>query len=177
MMGKTHIIIGLSYGIPLLPIVNEQITPTDWGLLMVGLTLGSLLPDIDHPQSVIARKAPLVGWIASKLTGHRSFFHSIVGVAVWLVVLGILTTTLSGTLNVLGWNVEKPLISCAAGLMIGYVLHIIADMFTLSGVKLFYPIKKTIGFPIFVTGGYGELFLRWGLIIIGIIQVIGFFTR
>jgi inner membrane protein len=41
---------------------------------------GALLPDIDHPQSWVGRRARLISQPLAALIGHRGFTHSILAV-------------------------------------------------------------------------------------------------
>jgi len=56
--------------------------------------------------------------------------------------------------------------------LVGYVLHIGADMLTISGVKLFYPLRFNVGLPIFSTGGIREKLLRFGLGLACLLQIL-----
>lgn len=92
-----------------------------------GVVLGSTLPDIDYPYSYVGEMfSPFSDWICKKF-GHRSLFHSIY----WSLLLGALTI------------VETKFIT----LFIGYTSHVLLDLFTYSGVKLFYPLN--ISFTLF----------------------------
>jgi inner membrane protein len=174
MMGNTHIIIGLSYGVSLIPAVTQnEYTPEQLGFIMCGLVVGSLLPDIDHPHSLISQKIPLVGKTISKLTTHRGLFHSIVGVGMMFVLWSCLSVIVADGLTSVGiQQADNATRYIASGLMAGYILHIIADMLTISGVKLFYPLKGNIKIPLFETGGTREWLLSVFLIAVSAIQVI-----
>lgn len=39
--------------------------------------LGSLLPDLDHPKSILGRRVPFISKPIHKLFGHRSITHSL----------------------------------------------------------------------------------------------------
>jgi inner membrane protein len=99
-------------------------------------TFGSLLPDIDHPNSFLGRR--IWGWlipyherqdIARKI--HRKFTHSlafIIGIAVVASLTGY------------------PVV--ALGLTVGMVSHLLGDMMTPSGVPLLYPSGEAFRLPI-----------------------------
>jgi len=61
---RIHIIIGLLFGI------GFTTHPTDLFFIMVG----SLLPDIDHPRSMLGRFNIFSSWMT-----HRGFSHTLVG--------------------------------------------------------------------------------------------------
>lgn len=173
MMGRTHVIIGTAFGASVLPAVaNGNYTYEQYMMLVCGLVIGSLLPDLDHPQSVISRAIPIVGGIISRLTRHRGLLHSILGMVLFYLLLKIGIPVI--TVN---QSISAQLVGMAgAGLLVGYGLHIIADMLTKSGVRLFYPLRRTIKIPLFRTGGYRELILRIALIGMSAMQIIALFT-
>jgi len=95
--------------------------------ITIGLILFSILPDVDYPYSHIGEFfSPVSNWIYKKF-GHRSITHSIY----WSLLLGLLCF------------VETKFLT----LFIGYTSHVLLDMFTYSGVKLFYPLN--ISFTLF----------------------------
>jgi len=81
--------------------------------------LGSTIPDIDYSGSYVSELCPPISNWINKRHGHRSITHSIY----WSLLLGVLCF------------VESKFIT----LLIGYTSHILLDMFTYTGVKLFYP--------------------------------------
>ena len=94
--GKTHVLYGLTTGLALgmnLP----QLTV---------LTLGALLPDIDHEKSAIGHYIPII----SKHSHHRGFYHSALFAALCFVL--------------------------SPYLGIGVLSHIVLDMFNVVGVEL-----------------------------------------
>lgn len=144
MQGSTHALIGMVAGLAL-----SQPVTAPFAILLGGI--GGLLPDIDHPNSKISRQVPLIRlftfWIP-----HRTLTHSI-----WAALLMLLPALLI-----------HPLLIC---LWAGFVLHIAADMATLRGVPLLYPLTR---FPCYLlprplrilTGGTIETILRIGVILL-----------
>lgn len=94
--------------------------------------LGSLLPDLDTKKSYISKKWPYISKFISKRTKHRGFTHSILCL---LIILEFLKIVISFT--------EKNIIIITAsyGLFLGYVSHILLDIFTYEGVALFFPLE------------------------------------
>lgn len=165
MTGKTHVAIGIAAGLTISfgQRVENQL------ILVLASALGSLIPDLDHPKAKLNQKLLLINnnfyralfylslgsifvylyfakgiepflllGIVSFLIGissHRSFTHSIVGFLISASIIGI------GTLKY-----RFP--SAYSGFVIGYILHLVADFFTPKGIKLFYPLKTNIAFPI-----------------------------
>lgn len=113
----------------------------------VCVALGSVLPDIDHPGSMVGKNVPLL----PRLLRHRGVTHS------------LLFCVLASLVN--GW------------LGVGCLVHIVMDMMTRQGVELFWPMKKKFRFPLakcVVTNGWFEkilyyscyLFIGWRLYVI-----------
>ncbi|MBU5255558.1 metal-dependent hydrolase [Tissierella praeacuta] len=165
MTGKTHIAIGITAA---LAVSSNQ--PVENRLILVLVSaISSLIPDLDHPKGKLNQKILLInnnfyrilfylslGFISIYLyylmeikaflylgiisfligiSSHRGFTHSIIG---FLISLTIIKLCMGN------FGVEY----IYTGFTIGYVLHILADLFTIKGVKLFYPLKNNISFPI-----------------------------
>lgn len=112
--------------------------------VMATAVLGGLLPDIDHPGSMIGRRFPPLALIAV-LLGHRGPTHSM------FAAFCILITT-----YVLGLAPGY-----ALALLLGYASHLALDWLTPSGIPLAWPFHSLrFASPItFRTGGLGELVL------------------
>lgn len=113
--GYTHFATGLLAGATLYQF------GADTGLVF-GTIIGSLLPDIDHPESKMGRHIPIVPHMMYLVAGHRGITHSLIFVII-LLTLGFF------------W---MPFF----GLAIGSVIHIVGDMLTPSGVPFFWPKKQ-----------------------------------
>ena len=55
-----------------------------WHIVPMALA-SALLPDLDHPRSLLGRQLPWISGPLSRLFGHRGFTHSLlaVGMGVW----------------------------------------------------------------------------------------------
>ena len=131
---------------------------------LVAVSLGALLPDIDHPQALLAQWKPvgkggpfglwrlfrplvLPAAVVRETLGHRGALHS--AVACVVVSTGVeLLAQIAGAPGfgaALGW---------------GYAAHLLADMATRRGIPLFWPLtRRRIGLPRPITvrtGGFGE---------------------
>lgn len=125
MLSKSHIIIGVGAAIMAVPTLNLNVTT---GVLCVAAAgIGSLAPDIDHPNSKIRRYIPIP--VPLK---HRGLTHSIVGVIGLMFLVSILIAPVPSA------------ITPAAFFMLGYIAHIVADMLTVAGVMLFYPLETNV---------------------------------
>ena len=95
----------------------------------------SVLPDADYPRSWIGYQLGSISEGLNRLFGHRSFFHS-------LLALALVTATLGSVL----WRLtDRPAPMIAV--FIGYGSHLFADMMTLGGVQLFWPSRLIAVFP------------------------------
>ena len=167
MTGKTHIAIGITIGLTISsgqPVENQLI-------LVLASALGSLIPDLDHPKSKLNQKllfiknklystlfylSIAIGSIYLYLTTdnnifgllgvisfligistHRGFTHSIVGLLLFSWMVKIFT---------LKYN----LFFIHSGFVAGYASHLVADFFTVKGIKLFYPVDSSISSPIII---------------------------
>jgi len=105
----------------------------DYGVgAMAVAAAASLVPDIDYPKSWTGH---LLGPLSKKLyelAGHRSFFHGVLGWAIFSFLLYPL------------WF-HDPVLWWAA--VIGYGSHLGVDMMTLGGVQLFWPSEVRCVFP------------------------------
>lgn len=94
------------------------------GLQISFIAAGALVPDMDHPQSIIGRVFLPVSIPLNRWLGHRGAFH-----AFWLwfglAALGIFY----GPLFWIG---------------LGAVLHVIADCYTVSGVRAMTPFSQKL---------------------------------
>ncbi|CEG21746.1 Inner membrane protein YdjM [Planococcus massiliensis] len=132
MTGKTHITGGIAASLAF-----AQITNYDPVVLLISGVAGAILPDICHGGSKIGRTFPVLSKVVNKLFGHRTFTHSLL----FLVLMAVL-------LNAFG--VEE---AVTAGLLVGMASHYVLDMATKNGIKLFFPLKMTVRFPVTTTTG------------------------
>lgn len=107
--------------------------------------LGSLLPDIDHPDSWLGRKLRFISVPLAMVVGHRGITHSLLAVLGCLVALGFFG---------FGWM--------AAPITIGYLSHLAADSLTPSGVPLLWPSKQRFTVNLMRTGSAVE----WGVVLL-----------
>lgn len=136
MTGKTHIIGGITASLAFAQTSNYEV------VLLVGAgVVGALIPDICHGGSKIGKKLPLLSKIISTIFGHRSFTHSLL----FLFLIGILLNTYVANESIV------------AGILVGMASHYVLDMATKNGIKLLYPLKVTVRFPLTTrTGGAVE---------------------
>lgn len=136
MTGNTHIVGGIAASLAF-----AQVSHYDPVILLGAGVVGALIPDICHGGSTIGRKLPIVSKVINTIFGHRSFTHSLL----FLFLIGVLLITFMKNESV------------TAGILVGMVSHYILDMATKNGIKLLFPLKVTIRFPLTTrTGGSVE---------------------
>ncbi len=187
MVGRSHLLVGLTAGVifdSVTHITGEPLTmatPVSQELLatkaiyyfMVGF--GSLLPDIDNAHSTLGHK---LGWFSREiqhLAGHRTLFHSILGLVIGsLLALGlqqlIIYLLSSHGLIPSVQDVQRSNLVLIA-VLFGCIMHIAADGLTEGGVPLLWPIHQRFGFPPnphwrFRTGTWPEHAIVWTFMIL-----------
>lgn len=148
MTGKTHASCGILVGALAIEYYKTDLFTSV--TIVVLAVIASLLPDICQTQSKIGRKIRIISFFIRLLFGHRTFTHSIL----FIVIIG------------LGLYVIQTPQYYFVTIITGLISHVILDMLTPKGVKLFYPIPLTVKLPItFKTGGLVDLSLASALII------------
>ncbi|MFQ5620670.1 MAG: metal-dependent hydrolase [Candidatus Nanoarchaeia archaeon] len=141
MMARTHLAFGALAAALLAPIFSYG---NSWRFVVLVL-LGSLLPDIDHPQSKYGRKIKPISYPITWMFGHRGFWHS---VYVPAVMLG------AGYAYTAYWP-------HLLAVSVGYMAHLFSDMLTVQGIKFFYPVAKLRVSGFIHTGTQMEEVLRY----------------
>ena len=159
MKGKDHIFISITWALLIsTPIIT--INSTYVLMFIIGVFIGSLLPDIDASVSPYAKRGDVMrgaGYAvygASKVTGkifksikddpnnkyesHRGLLHSVPGVFVASLLIVIPLNIILYLVNY--WN--SGLIIASIGLFAGALFHLLEDCCTCSGIRLFYPFSE-----------------------------------
>ncbi len=95
----------------------------------------ALLPDLDHPRSVLGQRLPWISKPLSRLFGHRGFTHSLLAVAAAI------------------WGLDQSLAPALLptgvkdALIIGYLSHLLGDWLTPAGIPLLWPSKRRYRLP------------------------------
>ncbi|WP_097032618.1 metal-dependent hydrolase [Sodalis endosymbiont of Henestaris halophilus] len=140
MTSEGHII--FAFGITILA-KKMALTPDlaygDWWHIIPGGLITCLLPDIDHPKSILGQKLTWLSALVYHIFGHRGFTHSLLA-----IITGILL-----------FNHCQPPESIIPfdafhAMIIGYFSHIVADMLTPAGVPLLWPCRCRFRLPILI---------------------------
>jgi len=144
MLNRTHIAFSLFFGLILFYFVEEPL------FFFVALILGTLLPDLDSFNSKIGKR--FFSRVLVAFTKHRGVMHSLFFMFLIYFVL----------------HFYLPLFSL--GFLVGYSSHLIGDLITKQGLRLFYPFKTRFhGFM--KVGGRIESFLFFIFVVLDFILV------
>ena len=120
MLLKTHLAIGLFAMFIFLNFIEHKV------VFVIVLLIASVLPDLDHAKSYVGRN-----WLLRPLqflTRHRGFFHSFTFTAVVAIAF---------------WFLYQPLV---LPFILGYGLHLIADAWSMEGIRPFWPFRYKVNF-------------------------------
>ena len=198
MEGHSHLLVGLTAGVVLDsfvhltgdPLTMAKVVPltliVNKAIYYFSVGFGSLLPDIDNARSTMGHKFGIVSKEIQKVAGHRTIFHSLLGLVIGsLLAIGIQQVVIS-LLSQHGFLFPAQFVGATHlvfwGVLFGCIMHIAADSLTFGGVPLLWPNRKRFGFPPnphlrFKTGTWPEFVIVMSfmiLVAIGIWQAIIF---
>lgn len=142
MLIRTHLVITIFFILIFLSSVNNKL------VFVLTALFATFLPDIDTRYSKLGKRK--LARILQFFTKHRGMIHS-------FTFLLSITFVLVLVLPVF-----------AFGFFLGYGLHLLADSFTITGIRFFYPSKKKITGNL-KTGGRKEVFLFIILVVLDLI--------
>lgn len=119
-----HFTAGLVIGCGVGYVVELSGVPGAMFAVGASAVLGSVICDIDIPDSFIGAKVRPISSLINMTVGHRTFFHSLL----FMLLLGYLFGMIYIPLGV--------------GIGLGILSHIVLDMFNGNGVAYLYPFKK-----------------------------------
>ncbi|SLM63350.1 MULTISPECIES: metal-dependent hydrolase [Dickeya] len=136
--------------------LSPALATGDWWHIIPAALLTALLPDIDHPSSVLGQRLKWISVPVSRLCGHRGFTHSLLAI---LAGVYVIRTRLPAD-----WPLPADVYHA---MIVGYLSHIAADMLTTAGVPLLWPCRWRFRLPLLNSnkGNQFERVLCLGLII------------
>lgn len=140
MLAPTHSVFGIFLTLIILAIFGIRFS-LHWTVILFAV-IGAILPDIDHQRSVIGK---LFRFISSPLEhkfGHRSITHSFIGWGIATAGFGILvliTALILGLIPGMQFSISNLAPRWLAAFSIGYISHLILDMFNKRGSQLLWP--------------------------------------
>ncbi len=187
MQGRSHLLVGLTAGVVLDGFVHlsgpslTMASAVPLSLLIrkavyyFAVGFGSLLPDIDNARSTMGHRFGIVSKEIQRIAGHRTVFHSLLGLVVGSLLAIGLEQVVAYMLSTRGWELPAAFVTGSHlvfwGVLFGCIMHILADALTLGGVPLFWPSHKRYGFPPnpkwrFRTGTWRESVIVWSFMIL-----------
>ncbi|MFP5528202.1 metal-dependent hydrolase [Peptococcus simiae] len=145
MQGRTHLIGGLAVGLAMLSLDRFQVPLEKSLVCLTAASIGSLLPDIDTPESKLGHFVKPLSLALNKTFGHRGITHS----PLLLVILYLL-------LEALVPDFHNPALFFAAGML----SHLVLDMLNHKGVPLLYPLPYKFHIASFRNGSLEEFTIR-----------------
>jgi len=126
MTGSTHMAGGAVAALTFLTIAHPDITQPHLALAAAGVGIvGGLLPDIDHPNSIISKKLKPVSALVTTLFSHRGLFHApalyLIFWALWL------------------WKCPSAYVMYGNCAFAGIASHLALDFLNPMGIPLFLP--------------------------------------
>lgn len=115
---KVHLASGVLISLLIINFLGYNAFTLDNIIIHILILLFSILPDIDIHDSKVGKSFGIFSKFIQTVFGHRGFFHSL-----WIVFF------LYIILLPFGYEIA----------VYGYLGHLIVDMITKDGVKLFYP--------------------------------------
>ncbi|HEX4205709.1 MAG TPA: metal-dependent hydrolase [Ktedonobacteraceae bacterium] len=190
MQGRSHLLVGLTAGVVLDSLVHLSGDPLTMAktvpLVLIAnkvvyyfaVGFGSLLPDIDNARSTLGQKFGIISKEIQHLAGHRTLFHSLLGLAIGALLAIGLERVVVYLLDQHGLTFPAAFVATSHivffGVLFGCSMHIAADALTLGGVPLLWPNRTRFGFPPnshwrFKTGSWPEHVIVWSfMILVGI---------
>jgi membrane-bound metal-dependent hydrolase YbcI (DUF457 family) len=163
MVGRSHLLIGLTAGVVLdsmvhiagPPLITTTAVPLELiikkAVFYLMVAFGALLPDIDNAHSTIGHK---FGWISKEIqhiAGHRTIFHSLLGLLLGSLLAIGLEQLVVFLLAQRGFILPAQFVGAShlvfVAVLFGCIIHIASDGLTEGGVPLLWPYHKRFGFP------------------------------
>jgi len=140
MMAGSHLAIGVAAWMWAAPHLG---LPALDPLPLASAGIGSLLPDIDHPQSWVGQRLCMISRPLAAMFGHRGVTHSLLAVIVCELLLR--------------WSgFSRP---TADAVVVGYLSHLVGDLLTSSGLRLMWPSRWRFALSLCKTGSMTEFIL------------------
>ena len=137
MMAGSHVAVGVAAWVWAAPYLGLPVLDP-LPLALAGI--GSLLPDIDHPQSWVGLRLRMISRPLAATLGHRGITHSLLAV----IICGLL-------LRWVGFSR-----TAVDAVVVGYLSHLAADLLTSSGLRLMWPSRWRFAIPLCKTGSTTE---------------------
>ncbi len=131
---KNHLFFSISFIFFFVNIFDIFIYVDLWHMLLASF-ITCLLPDLDHPKSILGIKTKFLSFFIFSYFGHRNITHSFLFLIFIFLCLFYL--------NFIYWKFNLDII---IGMILGYLSHIVADLFTYRGINFFWPFNLKLKF-------------------------------
>ena len=135
MMFKTHLALGILAGV----LAIKYLQPESSLLFGITVSLASVIPDIDISKSTVGKSFWPVSSLVGFFFGHRGFVHTVFPPIMVMMTAFALGYSQFGEAFIIGW-----------------LVHLTADMATVQGIAPFFPITKARTRGFIRTGGLIE---------------------
>jgi len=170
MLVKTHVISSIVLSeLIFIPILISGLIPYNPIIVITFLTFlifGSILPDIDEPNSTISKILPsFISSFINFIFGHRGFTHNIFGILIMPVIFTFLFSLYFENYYVI-----------YVAILSGYTYHILGDLVTYAGIKSFWGFNEDISrlkfLGSFLVGSSKEVYIYTFLTIFQMILIL-----
>lgn len=138
MDGKTHRLGGIVAGTALTAGIMLSNTPIDAlgaGLIVISSAFASLLPDLDHPNSIASHRHKLISKFVRNFTEHRGFTHTLLCGGLLTMFIFLIGLSLP--------PIPRYYIGFVTiGFLTGYLSHLLLDIITPAGLAIFAPVSN-----------------------------------
>jgi membrane-bound metal-dependent hydrolase YbcI (DUF457 family) len=140
MLAPTHSVFGIFLTLIILAVFGVQWS-LHWTIIMFAI-IGAIMPDIDHPRSVIGKLFPYISNPLERRYGHRTITHSFIGWAIFTAIFAfivLLSALIFGFVFKFDAWIWELAPRWTAAFSISYMSHLILDMFNRRGSQMFWP--------------------------------------
>jgi len=141
MLAPTHSVFGVFLTLIILAVFGVQ-----WGLhwtIILFAIFGAIIPDMDHPRSIIGKICSPISAPLERRYGHRTVTHSLIGWIISTLIFAVIILCAAFVFGLLTKSVDSlsnPLIArWIAAFSISYFSHLVLDMFNKRGSQMFWP--------------------------------------
>ncbi len=140
MLAPTHSVFGIFLTLIFLAVFGIQ-WGLHWTIILVAI-FGAIVPDIDHPRSVIGKLFPFISIPLERKYGHRTITHSFIGWAIFTAIFALIVlfaALIFGFIFKFDAWIWELAPRWTAAFSISYMSHLILDMFNRRGSQMFWP--------------------------------------
>ncbi|MEA3494257.1 MAG: metal-dependent hydrolase [Candidatus Margulisiibacteriota bacterium] len=137
MLAPTHSVFGIFLTLIILAVFGVQWS-LHWTIILFAI-LGAVMPDIDHPKSIIGKLFYFISAPIERRYGHRTITHSLIGLAIFTVIFAVIIGLISFLPQISAWGWTDLPIRWIAAFSISYFSHLVLDMFNRRGSQMFWP--------------------------------------